>query len=419
MSGTIVFIEANTSGTGMLALHTTRAMGLSPLFLTSKPARYAGLEPFQDAVIVCDTNDLAALRTTIEEFQSTSAAPLAGITTTSEFYIETVAVLCQEYSLPGNPPAALHACRNKAHTRTALAAAGIHQPHFAIFPPDSSLTDLPAQLETIGLPCVVKPADDSGSNEVLLCRSFATAQAQIEHIWTLTRNVRSQPTAATALVEQYLAEPEYSVEMFVWNDTCVWIGVTEKHVAGLPYFVEHRHIFPAPLTPAITTHICTAVEQAIRTLGLRLGPIHTEIKLTPQGCAIIEVNARLAGGMIPELIRLTTDIDLLEQQLYAATNQRPQLEGQPKGYAGIQFLLPKIPGQLQTIEGADQAKAVAGVHQVAITAKPHQPIQLARSAYDRLGFVIATGATPEIVDAALMQALASLSVQLAPSAASL
>ncbi len=66
----------------------------------------------------------------------------------------------------------------------------------------------------LGLPCVVKPADDSGSHNVLWCDEAQGAVAHAVRVLAVTQNMRGQPTARIALVEEYLEGPEYSAEMF-------------------------------------------------------------------------------------------------------------------------------------------------------------------------------------------------------------
>ncbi|MBA3468400.1 MAG: ATP-grasp domain-containing protein [Herpetosiphonaceae bacterium] len=405
----MLFIEANTTGTGMLALEKTQHLGLHPIFLTNKPERYLGLERFSESVVVCDTNSSGAIQTVIN--QQLDLPALRGITTTSEFYIETVAELSTLYGLPGNHPTAIRACRNKARTRALLAEAGVYQPRFAVL---DSLDDLPTHSAAIGLPCVVKPADDTGSNEVRLCLSLDEIKAQAQRIWRMHTNVRGQRTAATVLLEEYLDAPEYSVETFFWEGGCIHIGITEKSVAGTPFFVEHRHIFPAPLPAATMAHINETVERALRAAGITFGPMHTEVKLTPHGCAIIEINARLAGGMIPELIRHATGIDLLEQQLRSVAGQPPRLEAQPTSYAGIQFLLPPRAGTLVAVHGIERAERSPGVEQVVLNARIGSSVALAQSAYQRLGFIIARGSSAAETADHLRQAHEQLAVEVTP-----
>lgn len=403
----LLFIEANTTGTGMLALQQAAALGVTPVLFTNSRARYPALEQSDWQVIECDTNSLPALRQTIEA--ALPVAEIGGITTTSEFYIEAVAELTAAYGLSGNPLTAMRTCRNKALTRLALAGAGVRQPRFTIVCDEDEIQ--PA-LESIGLPCVVKPADDTGSNLVRLCRTEYEVLEQSRQILALRQNVRGQPTALTVLVEEFLDAPEYSVEMFSWQGRSVCVGITEKHLLGLPHFVEHRHIFPAPLPPAVTASIDETVRRALSAAGITTGATHTEVKLTSAGCAIIEINARLAGGMIPELVRHATGIDLLEQQLRAALGQPPALVPTAHDSAGIQFIVAQNDGPLMTIEGVADALALPGVMEVTISARPGMIVRPPRSAYDRLGYIIVHRPTYADTIAQLDQATARIELLL-------
>ncbi|MBV9452447.1 MAG: pyridoxal-phosphate dependent enzyme [Streptosporangiaceae bacterium] len=206
---TLLFVESNTTGSGMAALGVARDLGLRPLLLTDNPDRYLGLASTSAEVLVCDTGSLPALRETVQE--RFRREDLAGIATTSEFYAATAAELTGWLGLPGNPVEAITVCRDKAALRRLLATAGVGQSRFAVVDAVSQVADAVA---AVGLPCVVKPADDSGSHNVLLCTDAEQATAQVEAVLAVTENVRGQRMAGVALVEEYLDGPEYSVEMF-------------------------------------------------------------------------------------------------------------------------------------------------------------------------------------------------------------
>ena len=140
------------------------------------------------------------------------------------------------------------------------------------------------------------------------------------------------------------------------------------------------------------------------------------MKLTAEGPAVIEINPRPAGGMIPELIRLATGVDLLEQQLRTAVGLAPALKPAQDAHAGIQFLLPDADGVLDAVEGTQEAAAVPDVEAVTVTAAPGTVVRRPRSAGDRIGHVIAGHPTPERVTAALDEArrLLRLSVDTDP-----
>src|SRR5687768_13258787 len=122
MSNVLLFIEANTTGTGMLALHKAAQLGLKPVLVANRPGRYAGLESTPARILTCDTSSFAATAQAIEA--EVGSAAICGITTTSEFYLELTAQLAEHYGAPGNPLLAMRTCRNKALTRRSLAWAG-------------------------------------------------------------------------------------------------------------------------------------------------------------------------------------------------------------------------------------------------------------------------------------------------------
>ena len=396
-----VFVESNTTGTGMLALATAAGLGYRPVLLTGDPGRYAGLAESPATVIRADTNDFAALRAALSAVCPDDR--IAGVATTSEFYQTTAARLAAEIGTPGADPADVARCRHKGLLRAALAAAGVAQPEFAVVRDEDEAR---AAVARIGLPCVVKPVDDSGSTRVRRCDDADSATALVAEIVAVTVNGRGQPTARAALVERYVDAPEYSVEMFGVAGEQRLLGVVRKWVTGAPNFVEYRHVVPADLPADEAAALVDTVRSALSAAGPADGPSHTEIK----GGSIVEINPRLAGGMIPELFRLTTGVDPLAAQIRAAAGLDVTLPQSHHGYAGIQFLTAAEPGVLREVAGVADALAVPGVDRVTVTAREGQRVRPPRDAYDRIGHVIAIGDSQAAVLVALERAVAALTV---------
>ncbi|MBD0693874.1 pyridoxal-phosphate dependent enzyme [Streptomyces sp. CBMA123] len=406
----LLFVESNTTGTGMLALTTAVRLGLEPVLFVVDPSRYQGLAGTGARVVVCDTDDPELLRKAAEE--AADGREVAGVTTTSEYYLVQAAALAEELGVPANPAAALAACRDKSATRRTLSAHGVRQPRFAEV---RDPAEVAAAVAAVGLPCVVKPVDESGSHEVLWCEDVATATEQARRLLAVTRNVRGQASARTVLVEEYLTGPEFSAEMFLTDGEAVCVGITQRTVSELPYFVETGHLFPAVLPEETAAAMADTARRALAAVGLERGPAHVELRLTADGPAVIEINARLAGGMIPELIRPATGIDLLDQQIRAAAGLPLNLAPERARSAGIRFLLAAEEGRLAAVEGVGRAGAVAGVERVTVTAAVGRPVRPVRESYDRLGHVIAVGEGPEQVTGALDAALAELTVVVEPA----
>ncbi|MGP4103181.1 ATP-grasp domain-containing protein [Nonomuraea sp. KM90] len=381
----LIFVESNTTGTGMRALRSARELGLDPVLLAHDTSRYAGLAEAGAEVVACDTNSRSALHAAVSAHPRGS---LAGITTTSEFYLEAAAWLAERHGLPGNTPGSIRDCRDKARFRRVMAAAGVPQPRFAVV---STEHQTEAAIDAVGLPCVVKPVDDSGSHNVKVCTRPQDAVSHVRTILALRTNVRGQQAARHALVEEYVDGPEVSVEMFGTADGVRCVGVVERELFGLPYRVEAQHIYPGARQEPIEA----VARRVLRATGAQWGATHLELKLTEDGVRVIELNARPAGGMIPELIRLVDGQDLVGQQLRLAAGLPVRLAPRRTGHAGIRFLAVTRPGVLRHARGVEAAAGVPGVKEVLVSARPGQQVRPPRSSYDRLGHVIAHAATRE------------------------
>lgn len=271
----LLFVESNTTGTGMILLNKTKIWGYDPVFLTQRPDVYVGLNETGCEIISCDTNSVTDL---IQVIKSTfTSEEIAGIMTTSEYYLTIVSELTKIFGLPGNPPDVLSLCRNKYKTRLALSEANINQPKFRAV---QTFEELEEEISKIGLPCVVKPTDESSSNDVRVCETKEEAVKQFHVIINKPYNARGQAPSKIVLVEEFLQYQEYSVEMFTWQGVSSCVGITEKHVKGYPYFIEYKHIFPARLTSDLEREITQTVSAALEAIGFVNGVTHTEIKWT-------------------------------------------------------------------------------------------------------------------------------------------
>ncbi|MFI6458536.1 ATP-grasp domain-containing protein [Streptosporangium amethystogenes] len=412
MNPVLVFVESNTTGSGMLAFAKAAALGFTPVLATADPSRYTGLAATGVRVVTCDTDSPATLAAELRR----SLGEIAGVTTTSEFYTVAVARLAADLGLPGNPPEAVAACRDKGRTRRILAAARLPSPAFELVRPRDDIdARVVIALSRIALPCVVKPVDDTGSLSVVLCHTPGEVAAHCRRITSAAVNVRGQATARTALIEGYLAGPEYSVETVGSGGSHRCVGVTAKRVTAPPHFVERGHVFPAPLPADETRILVETAFRALAAVGVTHGATHIEMKLIDGHAYVVEINARPAGGMIPEVIARAGGFDLLDAHLRAAVDLDQLPLPERFAPAGIAFLLPPdhaVTGRgktvLREVAGTREAGAVPGVDTVAVTAPRGSEVRPARSSYDRLGYVIAHASGHRELDETLNTALGHL-----------
>ncbi|HYT38496.1 MAG TPA: argininosuccinate lyase, partial [Acidimicrobiia bacterium] len=126
----LAMVESNTTGTGRSFAVAARARGLRPVLLSPWPDRYPWVA--EDAVDVAraDTTDPASVAA-VARAAAAVGAPLAGIVTSSEYFVAVTARAAARLGLPGADPVAVERCRDKRRQRLALRAAGVAVPAFA------------------------------------------------------------------------------------------------------------------------------------------------------------------------------------------------------------------------------------------------------------------------------------------------
>lgn len=383
--GWLIFVESNTTGTGRLFTRAAHEFGYQPIVLAETAARYPYLKEDGICSLECHTSSIAALRRVTE--QLSEKARIAGIFSSSEYYIESAASLAGLWGLPGPAPRSLRVCRNKWSQREALEKAGVKNPRHRRV---TSAAEAMKAADEICLPVVLKPTVGSGSVGVKLCRSQREVGEHAAFLLQRASNERGMPVPLELLVEEYVAGDEFSVETLAGTIA----GVTRKHVSQEPFFVETGHDFPATLSPKDRDHIASTVHAALDALDLNWGPAHVELRLTPAGPIIMEINPRLAGGFIPELVRLARGVDMIRQTIRLAVGADPQLEAAQDDCASIRFLVPLKSGLIANFSGLQEAGRVEGVWEIRTYRKIGEEVRIENDFRDRVGHVIARSARP-------------------------
>lgn len=408
----LALVESNTTGTGGLAVERLLAAGHRVSFLTRTPEMYPFLAPARPglAVIALDTNDAAQVVAWARRLRTTQG--LDALTTFSEFYVPTAAEAAARCGLPGLDPRAARTCRDKPATRRALRAAGLPTPEFHVL---RSAGEARALADSVAYPCVMKPPSDSSSHGVRLVRDRGEFLAHHAALAAVTHNLRGQRLDGSVLVESVLDGPEYSVETFTHPGGATHVvGVTDKHLSPPPLFVEVGHDFPSAGGAERSAALARAAVDALRAVGFDFGPAHTELRFTAHGPVVVEINPRLAGGMIPEMIAHATGLDLMQVWFDAVLGRPVDLTPRRREASSIRFVLAPTTGTLARVDGQEAARALPCVRELAITRAAGACVRPARDAYDRLGYVIAAGPERERVARAIDAAVGLLRVQVEP-----
>ncbi|MFJ4693796.1 ATP-grasp domain-containing protein [Streptomyces sp. NPDC088766] len=336
-------------------------------------------------VITADTNDVETLLPEAERLHA--ALRFDGVLTSCDYYLPAVARIADRLGLPGPGPEAVgNACRKDA-TRRVLAEAAVPGPRFALH---EEWADLARSARQIGYPLVVKPVDLCAGMYVRRVDDERELADAVRALAGFPVNARGQRRSPAVLLEELLDGPEVSVETVSYAGAVQVVGVTDKSVGGAPAFIETGHMFPADLPPADTEAAEQTALGALKALGLTDGLVaHTEIKLTPDGPRVVEVNPRPAGNRITELVRHVTGVDLAAACVDVALGRAPDLRPRDTGVrsAAIGFLVPDRAGTLEALD-ATAVRDADGVLEVEL-AEPGRAVRAAGSNNEYLGHVMA------------------------------
>ncbi|MEU4733357.1 ATP-grasp domain-containing protein [Streptomyces sp. NPDC023588] len=353
-------------------------------YLRSAPAD--GPHPLLAArnVVTADTNDTDTLLPLVERLHEVLA--FDGVVSSCDYYLPAVARIAERLGLPGPTATAVEDACRKDRTRRVLAAAGVPGPRFAVC---AGTARAAAAAREIGYPLVVKPVDLCAGMLVRRVDDERELDRACRELEGFPVNARGQRRAPVLLLEELLTGPEISVETVTHEGATHVVGITDKSIGGSPAFIETGHMFPADLAPALAAEAADSAVRAVEALGLDHVVCHTELKLTPAGPRLIEVNPRPAGNRITELVRHVTGVDLAAACVDVALGRTPDLAVRPTGVrsAAIAFLLPEAAGTLTGIDGADQVRGQPGVLELTL-AEPGRTVRAATSNNEYLGHVM-------------------------------
>ena len=277
-----------------------------------------------------NTQDTASLAAACRRLAQSDG--LAGVTSSSEYFIASAASLAKRLRLPGGSYRAIQVCRDKYRCRQELAKAGVGQPSFRQAVSVKGAVDA---ARALGFPVVVKAISGSGGVGVLLCRSADEVALQASSVLRQRANERGLPVPRRVLIEEFIEGQHFSVETF--NSEIV--GKTRNYLGAQPHDVEIGHEFPAQSPRDARDAVQATVRRVLDVL--LFGPAHIQLRWSrkPPHVRIIEINPRLAGGFIPELVRRATGIDLIGATIRQAAGE-PHFESKRRrGHASSRFIL--------------------------------------------------------------------------------
>jgi biotin carboxylase len=394
-----------------------RRLGLELVFATDRCHQLD--DPWRDrAIAVRFHQEDASLERIVA---AANRAPVHAVLAVGDRPTILASRVAERLGLPGHPTHAAAASGNKRETRARFKRAGLNVPwHFELSlgasPRDAALDP------RLAFPCVLKPLGLSGSRGVIRADSVEEFVAAFERIQKLLRrlDVRAARTGLedALLVEGFIPGREFAIEGVVTDGTFHAFAIFDKpEPLDGPFFEETIYVTPSSLSGLSQLTLLRTVEAGATALGLWHGPVHAECRINDEGIVMLEIAARPIGGLCSKALRFTGGVPLEQVLLHHALGE--DVSGFCRETAASAVMMIPIPkrGILKRVAGEDDARRVAGVEEIRITAKQDQLLEPLPEAGSYLGFIFARGATPGEAEAAVRRAHEALRFEIDPAIA--
>ncbi|HEY6622953.1 MAG TPA: hypothetical protein VIX85_03915, partial [Acidimicrobiales bacterium] len=318
----------------------------------------------------------------------------SGIVTFTDDGQMLTASLAQRLGLEFHPVEVVERLIDKVAQRRALAAAGFEGPDFWTVPAEASgdeahteegahtedgarreeetqRADVAQRAQCVQevvaaatYPVVVKPRQGAASRDTYRADD-AGALADV-----LAANAGEEMIVETYLGDVTpLASQEFSdfvsVESAIVDGEIRHLAVTGRFPLAEPFRGSGMFI-PSQLPAELVAVIEKLAAGAALALGVRTSMMHTEIKVTPDGPRIIEVNGRVGGG-VPDILRLLGGPAVIRWRLLLALGLDIPF-GEIEPFERIGFFLwhqPPIGARrVVAVHGLDEVAALPGVYEV-------------------------------------------------------
>jgi biotin carboxylase len=321
-----------------------------------------------------------------------------GIMAFTDGQMMTASRLAQELSLEFDPPEVVERIIDKQVQRAALRKGGLPVPAWWTLAPGSTRAGADRIVSEATFPVVVKPLRGSAS-------SFTYFAPNAGELYSILSDPDNGIGEAAFIVEEFIPgtsrEVDSDIADFVSVESVISHGVI-SHLAVCgkftldPPFRGTGGFLPVDLPAGEIDDILDVTTRALRALGMTTGCSHTELKLSPDGARVVEVNGRI-GGNIPAFIEGSTGV-LLPRLAVDVALGRPFAQ---RGLLPTDHITFRVHGQppmwadeFVDIAGLDLVREMPGVDEVFLRQSLNTPVNW-RVGADHLIFLVSAHASDQ------------------------
>jgi len=285
--------------------------------------------------------------------------------------VELAEQLCDRLGLPANDPELREARRDKFSMNEAARRHGLRT---ALQFRSSDVEELLDWVrDTLDWPVIIKPPKSVASDHVYCCKNGEELRKAASAILS-EENVLGARNPV-AIVQEFLEGTEYVVDMVSVNArpklTAVW---RYDRPAGSREFVCYDAMRLLPYDGERQAALQAYAREVLKAVGIRFGPSHCELIWRNEEPVLVEIGARLTGGINAMVSRYCSGICQLDETISAILDPETFLAGldtppELQRHAVNVFLLPLRRGKLVRTRHLEDIKALPTLHSMSVSTR--------------------------------------------------
>ena len=360
-------------------------MGYFVCLITENPKQIEDRSSYPEISLMfyCDLKNKEMIKATIAQILS-HGITLCAIISFTDPYCGLAAKLAEEYNVKKFTSEAILKMENKLKSRDLLKETK-YNPDYEIINQDNYKTYEPQ----INFPLVLKYFQSSGSKDVYYCIDKENYQKYLEKLF-------STYPGGTVLLEEYLNGPQYIVEALVIDKKVDIVAIINQEInLHSDHFIVTGYSLQLNYSIEFFDDLKNAVNEIIENHGYENGPCHLEMRNVDGQWKLIEINPRISGAGMNQMLYFGLGINLVEETLKLALNLNVNLW--PKFLRNIfaEYVVINDYGFLERITGKQLILNSPGVQYVYVKPKKGTYLSPPTSLGGRYAYIIASGKTKE------------------------
>lgn len=293
----------------VIAIETAKRLGYYTVlcdYLTDNPGQYHADRFY----LVSTTDKDAVLKVAMEE-------KIAGILAyASDPAAPTAAFVAEKLSLPTSPYESVETLCNKDKFRKFLQDNGFNAPKSCGYSEETAVKE---DVNQFTLPIIIKPVDSSGSKGATVLHDLDGLDAAIDFAFSFSRSHR-------IIVEEFIEKKHpYLIggDIFVENGKVILWGLLNCHRdSHANPLVPVGKSYPLELDEIDIEHVKDTLQTMVSKLRMKSCGMNVELVVDKDGQVWpIDIGPRNGGNMIPDLLGMIFDVDVVEMAVKSAMGE--------------------------------------------------------------------------------------------------